>query len=219
MKKFSLKHAPKTFSELVFPSPEMAERFGHYVDGNSFGHILMHGPHGCAKTTIAKMLPNAIVPGIDPNDIQFISAAKDASVDKIRDLANSFMIGTAFTPNSNRLFMILDEADTMSTEAKTVLRGALEKNTENLMVILTSNDVSKFDHGLFDRCDPFDFSNGSVMTYLPLAERVLRAENVALPHDVVVDLVKQHSSSIRQLLRALETVVNGIHKKQQQIAA
>ncbi|CAA7614233.1 AAA family ATPase [Magnetospirillum sp. SS-4] len=216
---FFKKHAPKTFDELVFPSTAIAEKFGDYVDGRSFAHILMYGPHGCGKTTIAKMLPEAIVPGIDPNDILFISAAKDASVDKIRDLANSFMIGTAFTPNSDRLFLILDEADTMSTEAKTVLRGALEKNAESLMVILTSNDVSKFDHGLFDRCDPFDFSNGSVMTYLPLAERVLRAENVAVPHDVVVDLVKQHSSSIRQLLRALEKVVLGIRKTQQQIAA
>ena len=39
---FFEKHAPKTFDELVFPSAEMAERFGHYKDGNKFEHILMY---------------------------------------------------------------------------------------------------------------------------------------------------------------------------------
>jgi replication factor C subunit 3/5 len=216
---FFQKHAPKTFDDLVFPSENMAERFSHYTDGYKFEHILMYGPHGCGKTTTAMMLPKAICPNIIESDVQFISAAEEGSVERIRDLSSSFMIGTPWTDDGGKMFLILDEADTMSTEAKTVLRSALQRNPTSLMVILTSNDISKFDHGLFDRCDYFDFSQGSVTTYLPLAERVLRAENITIPDDVVLELVKRHSSSIRQLLRALENVVIGIRKKSLQIAA
>ncbi|CAA7620431.1 conserved hypothetical protein [Candidatus Terasakiella magnetica] len=212
------KHAPKTFDDLVFPDTEMAARFEAYVKGQSFGHILMHGPHGCGKTTIARMLPHAIAPGHDPNDNYFMYAARDASVARIRELSESFMCGTAWNA-SGRLFLTLDEADTMSAETRTVMRGGLDQNAKSLMVIMTSNDLSKIDLGIRDRCDVFDFSGGNFTTYLPLALRVLRKEGLHVPQDELDDLVKLHCSSIRQLLRALERVVLGIRKKRWQIAA
>ncbi len=81
------------------------------------------------------------------------------------------------------------------------------------MVILTSNDLSKIDPGIRDRCDVYDFSGGRSATYLPLALRVLRNECVDVPQSELDDVVKLHCGSIRQLLRALETVVYGVRAK------
>lgn len=213
MSLFMKKYEPKNFDDLIYADPGMRIRFQAYIEGLSFGHILLHGPYGCGKTTIAKMLPGAIIPSIDPDDIMFIQAAKDGSVERIRDLADGFM--RIVSQNSkNQLFLILDEVDQMSDVAETVLRNALDAHASNVMVILTSNDLSKIDPGVRDRCDVFSFPHGSFEAYLPLAERVVREEGINLPEEELHELVKSHTGSIRQLLRALEAVVVGIRLKQ-----
>jgi replication factor C subunit 3/5 len=86
------------------------------------------------------------------------------------------------------------------------------------MVILTSNDLSKVDPGIRDRCEVFNFSGGRPATYFPLALRILRKEGLSVPQAELDEVVKHHCGSLRQLIRAMEAVVYGIRAKYSEAA-
>ena len=57
---FMKKYAPKTLTDLVFVDDATKRRIEHYAMGQRSGNIVLHGPHGTAKSTTARMISESI---------------------------------------------------------------------------------------------------------------------------------------------------------------
>ncbi|CCG42844.1 AAA family ATPase [Magnetospirillum molischianum] len=214
MYKFLTKHQPSSLDQIIFPDMATELKFSSYVDGYGFDHILMHGPHGTGKSTLARLLPKLIASDLKDGDFMFFDAAKDGSATRFRELADSFFATTAWNDTGYKFFVI-DEADSLSAEAKRLLRGIFDRANGNTMIMVTSNDLSKIDPGIVDRCKVFNFSCSEPTYQLYRAQQILQAEGVDIPEAVLFDFIKVHGHSIRELMRSLEDIVQAIRSKDQ----
>ena len=57
---FEIKYAPKNLNEVIYPNVAVQRRIQGYATGQLEGHIILHGPNGTGKTTLANLLVRAI---------------------------------------------------------------------------------------------------------------------------------------------------------------
>jgi replication-associated recombination protein RarA len=55
---FGNTYEPTTFDELIFEDDNTRKTLAEYAAGRRAGGILLHGPYGSAKSTVARMIAN-----------------------------------------------------------------------------------------------------------------------------------------------------------------
>lgn len=58
--KTAIKYKPQTLSDVIYPNIAVERRIAGYATGQLEGHLLLWGPNGTGKTTVADLLPYAI---------------------------------------------------------------------------------------------------------------------------------------------------------------
>jgi replication-associated recombination protein RarA len=58
--KVAEKYAPISLNDVVMPNIATANRLHGYANGGLNGHIILWGPNGTGKSTVAHLLPAAI---------------------------------------------------------------------------------------------------------------------------------------------------------------
>lgn len=83
------KYRPSTLDDYVFHDPKQRKAFGRFVADQSIPHLLLSGVQGSGKTTIARILINAL--DIEDTDLMVINASDENSVDDMRGKIKDFI--------------------------------------------------------------------------------------------------------------------------------
>mgnify|MGYP003333897646 CR=1 FL=1 len=59
--KCEIKYAPQNLDEVLYPSVAVERRIKAYANKELEGHILLHGPNGTSKTTVANFVVSSIL--------------------------------------------------------------------------------------------------------------------------------------------------------------
>lgn len=108
--------------------------------------ILLHGPYGCAKTSIARMLAAKLT--TNPTDIHEMNAAAARGIDDVRDIADS----TSFSGFGGNKVYIIDELHSMTPAAQSALLKVIEEPKEGVYFILCTTDYAKLLDTIRSRC-------------------------------------------------------------------
>jgi len=54
--KTAIKYAPKNLGDVLYPNPAVKTRIQGYMSGDLEGNILLWGPNGTGKTTVAAVM-------------------------------------------------------------------------------------------------------------------------------------------------------------------
>jgi energy-coupling factor transporter ATP-binding protein EcfA2 len=107
------KYRPKSLDEYI-GNPSLINSVKEYIRrGELTNHVLLHGPQGTGKTTIAKLLVKSI-----PCDCLFICASDETGVENVRDKIKGF----ASTVGFNRFKIVLCDECLDEETLVTVLR-------------------------------------------------------------------------------------------------
>lgn len=132
---------PTTFEEVI-ECPKAIEG----LQGALPQALMLHGPTGCGKTTLAGLLANTLG---EATETQEINASDLSGVDAARDLIRS----TAFRPLSGgHRVVILEECHRMTGDAQNALLVPVEKAPEWMHWILCTTEPNKVMKTLRDRC-------------------------------------------------------------------
>jgi DNA polymerase III delta prime subunit len=192
-------YRPKDIEGYVFRDEVQREQVKQWIKEGSIPHLLFSGAAGIGKTTLAKILINAL--GVDEYDLLEINASRENNVDNVRNNITSF-VGTM--PFGNFKVVLLDEADYLSPNAQAALRGVMEEYAQTARFILTCNYPHKIIPALHSRCQGFHIEKVDHIEFTARAATVLVTEGVEFDLDVLDSYVKATYPDLRKCLNLLQ---------------
>ena len=192
-------YRPKDVDGYVFRDEAQRDQVKQWIKAGIIPHLLFSGAAGIGKTTLAKILINAL--NIDEYDVLEINASRTNSVDDIRDSVVNFV---STMPFGQFKIVLLDEADYLSPNAQAALRGVMEEYSQTARFIMTCNYPHKIIPALHSRCQGFHIEKVDHTEFTARAATVLVTEGVDFDLDVLDSYVKATYPDLRKCLNLLQ---------------
>ena len=195
------KYRPKTIEECILPS-ETKKTFLGFLSKGEVPNLLLSGPAGCGKTTVAKALCEEL-----GADYYVINGSDEGRfLDTVRNQAINFASTVSITSGAKHKVIIIDEADNTTHDVQLLLRANIEDFYGNCRFIFTCNYKNKIIEPLHSRCAVVDFSikgkqkQEIAVEFFKRLNVILEKERVEYDKKVIVELINKHFPDWRRVL-------------------
>ena len=196
------KYRPQVIEDVILPAP-LKKIFKDYSSAGEFPNLILEGPPGTGKTTIAMAMCREL-----DHEVYFVNASLHGNIDTLRVNITNF--ATALSLTGQKKCVILDEADRLTRPTQDSLRSFMEQHSNNCRFILTCNHANQIIEPLHSRCKVISFrvkaSDKQVMIAgaAKMVVKVLKAENITYDTGAVVEFVKKFWPDNRRILNELQ---------------
>ena len=195
------KYRPKTIEECILPD-NTKKTFQNFLDKGEIPNMLLAGPAGCGKTTVAKALCNEL--GVDYYVIN--GSDEGRFLDTVRNTAKNFASTVSLSSTARHKVIIIDEADNTTNDVQLLLRAFIEEFHGNCRFIFTCNFKNKILEPLHSRTTVVEFGIGGkqkpaiAAAFFKRIQEILAAEGVEYDNKVLVELINKHFPDWRRVL-------------------
>jgi replication factor C small subunit len=177
----------------------LIEKAKIWIANNELPHLLFYGSAGTGKTTLAKILSNAV-----DSQTMYINASDENSVDVVRDKISRFASSVGF---KRWKIVILDEFDFMTPNAQAALRNLMETYSKSTRFILTCNYVEKIIDPIQSRCQTFAITPPNKTDVAKRLVAVLESKGVAYDIKDVAAIINSSYPDVRRALNSAQSCV------------
>lgn len=198
------KYRPDTLTGYI-GNESLKAKIARMIADGDIPHLLLSGPAGTGKTTMAKML----VKNIDCDHL-YINASDENNVETIRTKVKSFASTLGF---KSMKIIILDEADYITQNAQAALRNIMETFSRSTRFILTCNFVERIIDPIVSRTQQFHVVPPTKIEVAKHLAGILQQEGVAYNAADVKLLVDAHYPDIRKVINEAQLNVSDAELK------
>ena len=204
------KYRPRKIEECILPD-NIKKTFLDFLDKGEVPNLLLAGPAGCGKTTVAKALCNEL--GVDYYVIN--GSDEGRFLDTVRNNAKNFASTVSLASTAKHKVIIIDEADNTTNDVQLLLRAFIEEFSGNCRFIFTCNYKNKIVEPLHSRCAVVEFGikgkekQQIAAGFFKRLQEILGAEGVEYDNKVLVELINKHFPDWRRVLNEIQRYSSG----------
>ena len=195
------KYRPQTIEDCILPE-SIKKTFSEFLNKGEIPNMLLAGPPGVGKTTVAKALCNEL--GVD---FYVINGSDEGRfLDTVRTNAKNFASTVSLTSESKHKVIIIDEADNTTSDVQLLLRASIEEFSKNCRFIFTCNYKNKIIEPLHSRCVVVEFGiqkkhkQTIAVEFFNRLVYILEQEKIDFDKKVIAELVNKHFPDWRRVL-------------------
>ena len=195
------KYRPQTIEDCILPE-QTKKTFLEFLNKGEIPNMLLAGPAGCGKTTVAKALCKQL--GVD---VYVINGSDEGRfLDTVRNNAKNFASTVSLSSESKHKVIIIDEADNTTPDVQLLLRASIEEFSGNCRFIFTCNYKNKIIEPLHSRCAVIEFGirgkqKQEIATcFFKRLNSILEQERVECDKKVLAQLINNHFPDWRRVL-------------------
>jgi DNA polymerase III delta prime subunit len=199
------KYRPKTIEDCILPT-NIKKTFQDFLDKGEVPNLLLSGPPGCGKTTVAKALCEEL-----GADYYVINGSDEGRfLDTVRNNAKNFASTVSLSSTAKHKVIIIDEADNTTPDVQLCLRAFTEEFIGNCRFVFTCNYRNKIIQPLHSRCAVIDFTlKGKEKAelagkFFKRLQEILDIEKVDYEGKVLAELINKHFPDWRRVLNELQ---------------
>ena len=195
------KYRPKTIEECILPE-STKKTFLDFLNKGEIPNLLLAGPAGCCKTTVAKALCHQL-----GADYYVINGSDEGRfLDTVRNNAKNFASTVSLSSDSRHKVIIIDEADNTTPDVQLLLRASIEEFSNNCRFIFTCNYKNKIIEPLHSRCAVVEFGitgkqkPAIAASFFKRLNDILDDERIETDKKVLAELINKHFPDWRRVL-------------------
>jgi DNA polymerase-3 subunit gamma/tau len=217
---------PQTFDEVV-GQQHVTITLRNALEAGRLPHaILLSGPRGIGKTSIARILAKSLncdrgptpepcgecspcreIAASSSMDVQEIDAASHTGVENVREVLESIRYAAA--PGKHRIF-IIDEVHMLSQAAFNALLKTLEEPPPRSLFVFATTDPQKIPATVLSRVQRFDLKRLGPAELLERLREIASSESIEISEGVLRALVREADGSLRDAQTLLDRLVSGV---------
>ena len=199
------RYRPANVRECILPE-NTSQMFEGFVDQGEIPNLLLAGPAGIGKTTIAKALCNEL-----EADFFVINGSDEGRfLDTVRNQAKSFAASVSLTSKAKHKVIIIDEADNCTPDVQMLLRGNIEEFQNACRFIFTCNYKNRIIDPIHSRCSVIDFNvKGKeraqmAASFFDRVKTILDINKIEYEKKVVALIIQKYFPDFRRTLNELQ---------------
>ena len=196
------KYRPRKIEDCILPDSNK-KTFMEFLNNKEIPNLMLAGPAGCGKTTVAKALCEEL--GVDYYVIN--GSDEGRFLDTVRNQAKNFASTVSLSAgDAKHKVIIIDEADNTTHDVQLLLRANIETFYNNCRFIFTCNYKNKIIEPLHSRCAVVEFSiKGKEKaqlagSFFKRLQNILDEERVQYDPKVLAELINKHFPDWRRVL-------------------
>lgn len=193
------KYRPDNVDEYVWADKDQKAMIKSWISDQYIPHLLLAGQAGAGKTTLAKILVNALE--IDPAEFLHINASRDNNVEVLRNKITNFCSTMAMGPFK---VVLMDEADYITQPAQAILRGMMEQYHEGVRFILTCNYPNKIIPALHSRLQTVSFKTLDQVEFTVRLGQIIATEGIEFDMETLDTYVKACYPDLRKAINTVQ---------------
>ena len=195
------KYRPKTIEDCILPE-NIKKTYREFLNTGEVPNLLLSGPAGCGKTTVAKALCAEL--GVD---VYVINGSDEGRfLDTVRNNAKNFASTVSLSSDAKHKVIIIDEADNTTPDVQLLLRASIEEFSGNCRFIFTCNYKNKIIEPLHSRCAVVEFGirgkekQEIAAAFFTRLNFILDQERGSADKKVLAELINKHFPDWRRVL-------------------